>query len=55
VVLRPIDSISKWQDDPDLAPQIALQRATWFLTVQPNASLTLDEFAAVKRAVAHAR
>jgi hypothetical protein len=55
IVLRPIRDLPKWQEDPELQPQVAYAARHWFLTVQPNPALSDEEFTAVKRAVAHGR
>jgi hypothetical protein len=55
IVLRPIRDLPKWQEDPELQPQVAYVARHWFLTVQPNPGLSDEDFTAVKRAVAHSR
>lgn len=55
VVLRPTSSLPKWQDDPELATEIAVVRKRYFLTVQPTPELSSDDFEAVKSAVARSR
>jgi hypothetical protein len=51
VVLRPLRDLPKWQEDPELQPQVARVTRHWFLTVQPNPGLSDEDFAAVKRAI----
>jgi hypothetical protein len=55
LVLRPTRDLPKWQEDPELQPQVAYVARHWFLTVQPNPGLSDEDFTAVKRAVSHGR
>lgn len=53
VVQRSTASLPKWQDDPQAAPEVAVVRKNYFLSVSPNTDLSAAQFAAVKKAVAH--